>query len=85
MGMGEILSNRENIDYVENLTCRLDYNPVSLKIFLETMKTERAYVRSKGLDNAVMNRIGIMPDTSRELYNKLLENLIIVSPDVDPT
>lgn len=85
MGMGEILTNRENIDYVEHLTCRLNYNPVSLKIFLGAMKSERAYLRSKGLDNAAMDRIGIMPDTPRDLYKKLLGGLIVVSPDIDPT
>lgn len=85
IGMSEILTNRDNVDYLECLACRLNYNPVSLKIFLEAMKTERAFFRSKGLDNAAMDRIGLMADTPEDLYNKILGGLIVVSPDVDPT
>lgn len=70
LGKEDFIEGDENLLYIEYLMYRLDYNPLSLELFLGSAVAQREHLRGK--NQPVTDEMGDMPDTPKLLFTLTL-------------
>lgn len=81
IGKPGFMKNQEDSRYIENLLSRLEYNPLSLQLFLESMVGQRERLLARGLSEEQQNALGRHPDTPELLFDMTLREALGLNQD----